>query len=431
VEHDPDQLVRSVHECLEDAALQLGDDISRIVTAGMATQRSNIVCWDKDNGDALSPVISWQDTRGRGQLEDLESGVVDFHERTGLFPSAHYGATKLRWCLDNIAEVRKALKNGKLCLGPMSSYLVWCLTREKALVSDPVSASRTLLWNIHTRSWDRQLLDLFGIPFDALPVCVPTRYPFGHLQIKDLDVPLNLVTGDQSAALFAHGKLLSDTVYVNIGTGAFVSRPTGSRPLLIPRLLTGVVHEEKGESLYVVEGTVNGAGSALEWMEETLGVKELWDNIEFWLTEIDDPPLFLNGVSGLGAPYWVPDFGSEFIGEGTVAEKFVAVVESIGFLIIANVAEMEKTMGPAGKILITGGLSRLDGLCRSLACLAGIPVHRPTESEATAKGTGYLLAGMPEEWPQTGTGDWFQPMENATLMARFGRWMGAMEKRLK
>jgi len=312
----------------------------------------------------------------------------------------------------------------------MSSFIVWKLTDERQFVTDPVSASRTLLWNIHSRSWDSELLDLFEVPGKTLPTCVPTIHTYGNLQTGKARMPLALVTGDQSAALFAHGQLRAESAYVNMGTGAFVSRPTGANPLFHPRLLTSMVHQQGKTGHYVLEGTVNGAGSALAWARDSIGVEYLEEQLPGWLRDVKDPPLFLNGISGLGAPYWDPKFKSEFIGAGPVPEKVVAVAESIIFLLIRNILEMDRSLSSPDRIQVTGGLSTLDGLCQRLADLSGIRVHRPAESEATSRGTCFLLSGMPEPWPEPDPGTWFKPVDEPALVERYDRWVEEMEVRI-
>lgn len=430
VEHDPGELVRTIRQCLEEVIQAIGDDSKTVQAAAIATQRSSIVCWDGQTGKALSPVISWQDTRARERIAKLAPRTRWVHDRTGLFLSAHYGASKLQWCLENIPDIRDAKTAGRLCFGPMSSFIVWKLIEDRPFVADPVSASRTLLWNFRERNWDQELLDLFEIPGKALPVCVPTVHDYGNLKIGKACLPLTLVTGDQSAALFAHGRLRPDTVYMNMGTGAFVSRSTGKEPLLQSRLLTSIAHEQGSMSHNVLEGTVNGAGSALEWVRDALSMEDFEEKLPEWLEETKDPPLFLNGVSGLGAPYWDPEFSSEFVGEGDPRQKIVAVAESIVFLLQRNLVEMESSLPPPGRIQVTGGLSTLDGLCRLLADLTGIQVYRPAQTEATVRGTCYLLAGQPDHWPEQQPGTWFEPGYNPLITRRYERWAVEMEKRV-
>jgi len=430
VEHDPEELVLTVSQCLMEVIEKNEVETRSLLCAGMATQRSSIVCWDSRTGEALSPVISWQDTRSRDRIVELVSRSEWVHDKTGLFLSAHYGASKFQWCLENIPGVRKAKSSGRLCMGPMSSFIVWRLTVERRFAADPVSASRTLLWNIFKRNWDQDLLELFEIPEEALPACVPTVHTYGKIKIGNTYLPLTLVTGDQSAALFAHGRLRSDTAYVNMGTGAFVSRSTGEKPLFQKRLLTSIVHEQENVSQNVLEGTINGAGSALAWIRDALALKDLEDRLPAWLKEVKDPPLFLNGISGLGAPYWDPDFESGFVGKGQPSEMVVAVLESIVFLIHTNLLEMQHSLSPPGNIQVTGGLSNLDGLCQLLADLTGISVYRPAQTEATVRGTCYLMAGQPAQWPEVEPGVWFEPESNQPVASRYEKWVEEMEKRV-
>jgi len=430
VEHDPVELVQTIRQCLNDAVRKIGDRASAVQAVGFATQRSSILCWDNRTGEALTPVISWQDTRASERVRTMSSQAANIHGRTGLFLSAHYGASKISWCLENIPEVKKARQAGRLCCGPMSSFMVWQLTQEKRFVTDPVSASRTLLWNIFTKKWDPELLGLFNVPENVLPAGVPTIYRYGRIRLGRRLVPLKLVTGDQNAALYAFGKLRPETAYVNIGTGAFVSRPTGQRPVLASGLLTSLTHEQDGACDYVLEGTVNGAGSAIQWVQDTWKIKNVRELLPAWLMETVDPPLFLNGVSGLGSPYWMPDFASGFLGEGSDPDKVVAVVESIVFLLHRNIVEMGRHLVAPERIQITGGLSALDGICQKLADLTGIPVYRPVRIEATAVGTCCLLAGRPDHWPEPDAGKQFDPGDETAVARRFGRWVEEMEKKV-
>jgi len=431
VEHDAEQLMASINNSIEEVCAALKEKAGNIVSAGLATQRSNVVCWDRETGHALSPVISWQDTRARDELSEFKKSEVEIHMKTGLFLSPHYGASKLKWCLDNLSDVKEALSTDRLCIGPMSSFIVRNITREKPFISDPVSASRTLLWNIHKGDWDADLVDMFSLPFNSLPRCVPNGYEFGRINLVSGEIPLNLVTGDQPAALFSGGKLNSENLYINAGTGAFVLRATGNEPVSGRRLLTSLAHQLPEEDLYVLEGTVNGAGSAMEWVKRELNQEDIFNKLPRWLGSVKKPPLFLNGISGLAAPFWVPDFISEFIGNGAERDKIVAVLESIVFLINANLNEMNKSMAPPEEIRITGGLSRLNGLCQKLADLTHLPVYRPPETEATARGTCFLLANMPEKWATPGRGKWFKPETGKGIVLRYRAWEDAMLARMR
>jgi len=424
-EHDPAQLITSLHTAISNTMHRLGDRASTVIAAGLATQRSSVVCWDKHSGAALSPVISWQDRRAHAWLQQFAEHSEKIHQSTGLFLSAHYGASKIRWCLDHLPAVQAAHKNNTLACGPLASFALFHLLEERPLLADPANASRTLLWNIKTRDWDNELLTLFSVPRTLLPRCVSTRHGFGHLHAGGHTIPLTIATGDQSAALFGFGPPQPDTVYINMGTGAFVQRTTARHPIH-PRLLASIAFQDDKQTTYTLEATINGAGSALDWASKTMGLCDTASQLEAWLAKESTPPLFLNGVSGLGAPFWIADFASRFIGEGEPWEKIVAVVESIVFLLYTNLAEMETARGPAHRIIISGGLAALDGLCQRLADLSGLPVHRPAECEATARGTAFLLAGGTPAWLETGTTITFAPAQNPPLAQRFQRWREAM-----
>lgn len=440
VEHQAEDVINSIKQSIQQVLEKLGSKKSLIVSAGLATQRSNIVCWHKKSGKALSPVISWQDRRHYQWLQQFRDMNEDIHKTTGLFMSPHYGASKLRWCIDNIPEVRNALDEDNLVFGPMSSYITARLVDKKEIVVDPVNASRTQLWNLKNSDWDDELLNLFDIPVSALPKCVSSVYDYGVINCDESKIPLQLVTGDQSAAMYAYGALQPETVYINTGTGAFLSRPSGTLALYGRRLLTSIIlqnRNKKNENSYVLEGTVNGAGSALDWLAKHYPEINIYESLPVWLDEITSPPNFLNGISGLASPFWIPNFTSRFIQgktvdqQSNVAEKAVAVVESIVFLLKASLDEMSKLSSRPEQIQITGGLASLAGLNQRIADLSKLPVYCPTVCEATSRGTAFLLAEQPTRWPEQETGVWFKPKNNPELQQRYLDWTEAMLKSMR
>lgn len=426
VEYDADALQASLDAVSRDVLAQLGDRRRQVRLAGLATQRSNLAVWERDSGRALCPVISWQDRRGNEQVRQLAEQAPHIHARTGLFLSPHYGASKIRWCLDHVPAVAGALQAGRLGYGPMAGFLVRHLVGANEDVTDVANATRTQLVDLRTLEWDEELLELFRVPREPLPRLVPTRHDFGPLQVAPA-VSLQQVTGDQSAALYAYGELQPDTAYVNIGTGAFVSRPSGEVPLLGRRLLTSLIQHRPGRTEFVLEGTVNGAGAALEWLAGTGEQPDLFEQLPDWLLESHThDTLFLNGVSGLGSPFWVAEFASRFVGNGDGRARAVAVAESIVFLLQANLDELHKLASPPDQIQLTGGLAHWDGLARRLANLSGLPVYRPRQCEATGRGLAFLLAGRPTHWPEEEPGDWFEPEEDTALQQAYKKWLELM-----
>jgi glycerol kinase len=303
------------------------------------------------------------------------------------------------------------------------------MTGEGSLLADPQCAARTQLWNIGTRDWDPALLALFGLPEGFLPKSVPTCHPYGTMRVGDVSIPLVAVNGDQSAAVFAFGAPEEDSAYVNVGTSAFVQRAIGRTPPYLPRQLTGIILDDGRTTIYSLEGNVNGAGTALDWLRREIGVEDVEARLPEWLARGGEPPLFLNGIAGLGGPFWKPDFPSRFVGDGEPWQKAVAVVESMAFLLQANIDEMEKYVTPARRMRVSGGISRLDGLCDRLASVSGLPVHRRHDPEATARGIGYLAAGRPARWNEDSSEEVvFPPRDDAPLRERYRRWRALMKE---
>ncbi|MDJ0926583.1 MAG: FGGY family carbohydrate kinase [Gammaproteobacteria bacterium] len=432
VEHEPSELIGATRQVIDDIGVALGPGAKNIRAAGFATQRSSIACWNPGSGATLSPIISWQDRRAADWLRQFENREERVHEITGLVLSPHYGASKLRWCNDHIPEVATALDDQQLAYGPLSSFLTYSLCEEHPLTADPANASRTLLWDYRQRDWSDELLDLFGLSRSCLPASVPSRFDFGSLRVGNTIVPLSVVTGDQSAALFGFGAPTSDTVYVNLGTGAFIQQVVDGAPVFAPDLLSSVVYQDAERAVYVLEGTVNGAGSAIRAVAQELEMDQeyLEANSAAWLDTIEDPPLFLNGIGGLGAPFWVPDFPTRFVGKGDKAEKIAAVMESIVFLLTTNLEAFSEFAPRPERMLVTGGLANVDPLCQCLADLSGLPVSRPRIREATAKGLAYLLADRPDDWSAPSRPTDYSPATNLPLQQRYQRWQQEMRTQL-
>jgi len=418
VEQDPQELADSLRNVLRDCLAQA--KAFQLLGAGLATQRSSIVCAERGTGRPLSPVLSWQDRRNAGWLEEFRSDEPRIRRITGLPLSPHYGASKMRWCLDHLPEVRRAAEAGTLQLLPLASWLVSQLTGRPPRV-DPANASRTLLWDSATLDWSPELLSLFGIERAMLPDCGPTQGDHGRIGMPlpgDGGVALLACTGDQSAVPFFAGTADENAVYVNLGTGAFLQRPLTQRPPHPEPLLGSILRAGSGEALYSLEGTVNGGGSAVSAFIAAGALDEaaLWRAVET-LPDDQSLPLYVNGVGGLGSPWWQPTVESRFVGSGETLQQFGAVLESIAVMLAANFARMAQHGAPLRRVLVMGGMSRCDWLCRRLAAACGTPVERVT-AEATARGAAALAApALAGGWPSI-IGTRFEPAQPQGLAER-------------
>lgn len=430
IEYDPALMLASLQAAITRVTRDI--DIGRITRAAMATQRSNVICWDRYSGTPLSPIISWQDRRAAAWLEQTMTAMAaPIHQLTGLFLSAHYGASKLRWCREHISAVGDAARHGRLAWGPMSSWLTQQLCQEAPFVCDAVNASRTLLWSLSDADWSAELIQAFALDEGTLPQSVDNRYPFGTLNIGGHPVPLTLVTGDQAAALYAHGQPDEETAYVTIGTGAFILNPCGTTARLDRELLSTLVWYADATPSFVHEGTINGAGGAVEYYARQLDQTAHIEQIEQYLHSQKSPPLFLNGYAGLGTPFMRADFTSRFVGRSDSAGKLVAVIESIVFLIGINLQRLRELNPTIKQLIVGGGLTRFDGLCQRLADL-GLPVVRTAQTETTTVGLAHLLsADTPSANRQTDPAlTTFMPNNNPGLQQRFQQWQDALAEAL-
>jgi len=398
-------------------------------------QRRVFVCWQDDSLEAITPVISWQDRRAHAWLAQQKIDPHWFRHHTGLYPNAHYGASKMHWCLNNHPDVMQAFIDSTLKCGPLAGYLAARLTGSDEVKVDPANAQRTGLYNIDRGEWDTDLLQLFDIPPTLLPQLTDTCNSYGSLVIGDLELPLQLLSGDKSAAIYAHGQPDEDTAYINAGTGAFITALWHAQSYP-EQLLKSVVYSG-AQRQYVVEATVNGAGSALNWAQDLLQLADI-DGLDDWASQGDEPPLFFNVVGGLGSPYWRANLSPVFIGEASDQLKLVAVLESIVFLLQSNLIVMQTHGFHLKRIVISGGLSQRDSFCQMLADLSNTPVWRPEEVEASARGAAYLLAQQHSREGASSVG-WselagieFIPgsAEKDSLNQRFGRWRQALQERL-
>ncbi len=445
VDHDAYELFSTLRTAAESAVqLAVGRQPRlRIGAAGLAVQRSTIVCCSRVDGSALSPAISWQDRRNAAWLERLAPRAARIRELTGLPLSPHYGATKIRWCLDNLESVRRAAQAGELLTAPLATYLAVHLggkSRAGSPGADAANAGRMQLFDSRRLDWSEELLSYFALERVWLPECIPTRADWGTLCLSGLEIPLRAVTGDQSAVPYAMGSPDPATVYVNLGTGAFIQRPLRSRPDSPAPLLGSVLSREAETAIYSLEGTVNGAGSAVSWFcaQESCDEEALWLALENLPDDVA-LPIFINGIGGVGSPWWRVAQDSGFVGGAAASEKsqadrldarvprFAAVVESIAFMIAVNAEELTRQAGRPSRVVMAGGMSRSSWLGRRLAALMHVPVQ-VIDAEASARGIANLAAPeLGSRWGHCALHN-YSPRPDENLEARYAQFKGLMGK---
>ena len=456
IEQDPAIILSGIKNCIEKIHTVLGENIKDIIAAGFAGQGSSLLCWDNKTGEPLSPVLSWQDVRGDEFLKSISLTHDEARRLSGLRVSPHYGASKIRWCLDNNSQVQAAFKNNTLSISPIVSYIFWHLTGTNLV--DPGHAQRTLLWNLTSNNWDDSLLDLFKIPRNILPKCEWHNSQFGFFYLNDHQIPFTASARDQGASLFSRGLPDKNACYVNIGTGAFIQRvvnhfdaPDGllMSPLWLPEnsdndivvLASPVCYAEEitddfnssylinpqQQSLYAWEATVNGAASAMTYMQQETGLQITSGDINNALQlEPAHECYFLNAIGGLGAPYWRTNLISKFCGDLTAHEKILAWLESIIFQIAVNINLMNQ-LDKAQKIYVSGGFSNADNICQKIADLAQVEVHRSENTDATLQGIGFMAAGFPDVWKNLEVEKIFTPKDNVKLNHRFSVWQKGID----
>lgn len=416
VEQDAEEILASVLQVLTHTGKMPTNTI-----AALTTQRSTTLAWNKTTGQALCPALSWQDRRASADLQQFATHTGQIKNITGLPLSAHYGAGKLRWLLAHNRNVQDAAHTDNLCMGPLASFLLWRLLDDHRFCIDSSNAHRMMLLDLRHANWSDELLQIFHLDKKYLPQCLPMQHDYGFLQSCNL--PVKTVCGDQTAAFHGLGPLPANTAAVNIGTGAFILAACDTVITDTP-LLCGI-----RAGGWLLEGTVNGAGSALDWAQQRWPVANLFAQLPTWLDNKSAPAIFINTVGGLGSPWWSNAVAPHFVDDNiSLPERYVAIIESIVFLLLHNLQAMRAHMD-INTLHIGGGLSRLDGLCQKLANLSNCMVVRTEQFETTARGAAWLAAGQPADWfSRPDTRQVFAPRTDISLQSRLAIFDAALHK---
>ena len=404
VEHNPMEIWSTQYAVMSEAMALLGAKPNDIAGIGITNQRETTIVWDKETGEPVYNAIVWQCRRTAKDINLLvkDGYAAVIKAKTGLVPDAYFSATKIAWILSNVAGARKKAEEGRLLFGTVDTWLIWKLTGGAVHVTDYTNASRTMLFDIHNRCWDKELLEKFNIPEVMLPKVKPSSCIYGYTDPSVLagNVAIAGAAGDQQAALFGQCCFEPGEVKNTYGTGCFLLMNTGDKPVDSKHgLITTIAAGSDGQLHYALEGSVFTGGAIVQWLRDEMRLIRSSSQSEDYARMVNDT----NGVyivpafSGMGAPYWNPYARGCVVGlsRGANKEHFIrASLESIAYQTYDVLKAMESDTGHIVKELkVDGGASANDFLMEFQADILGAKIRRPKCIETTALGAAYL-AGL-------------------------------------
>ena len=404
VEHDADEIFATQLEVARQALRNIGASASDIAAIGITNQRETTVVWNKLTGRPVHHAIVWQCRRTAEYCEQLRNeGVVDIiRNKTGLVIDPYFSATKIRWILENVPGAREAADRGELLFGTVETWLIWKLTGGKVHVTDYSNASRTMLFNINTLSWDSEILEKLAIPDEMLPKAVPSSGVVGHTEPAFFGAPIAIAgaAGDQQAALFGQTCLTPGEVKCTYGTGAFLLMNTGEKPIFSQNgLVTTIAWGLNGKVNYALEGSIFVAGAAVQWLRDELRFVESASDSEYMARKVPDTNgcYVVPAFTGLGAPHWNAQARGTIVGLTRGVNKYHiirATLDAIAYQVCDVLSAMEADAGILlSQLKVDGGASANNYLMQTQADLCAAPVVRPGCVETTAMGAAYL-AGL-------------------------------------
>lgn len=413
VEQDPQELVGVCIMTAQEAIQKAGVTIPQVKAIGITNQRETTVVWDRRTGKPVSNAIVWQCRRTASMCEDLKQRGLStaITGKTGLVIDAYFSATKLRWILDNIRDGQARARTGELLFGTVDSWLVWNLTGGTIHNTDFSNASRTMLFNIQTLQWDRELLSALDIPGEVLPQVMPSSHIYGETVpgiFGNYRVPIGAMIGDQQAALFGQACYRTGMAKNTYGTGSFILLNTGDRRVSSQGgLLTTIAWGLNNSVVYALEGSIFVTGAAVQWLRDELGFINTAAESEALATSVPDSGgvYFVPAFVGLGAPYWDMYARGTIIGltRGSSRAHIVrATLEAIAY----QVKDVVEAMGAEANLTVP--VLRVDGggtansfLMQFQADILGIPIQCGVVAETTALGAGYLAGLAVGIWHDT------------------------------
>ena len=404
VEHDADEIFATQLEVAKQALANIGANASSIAAIGITNQRETAIVWNKRTGRPICNAIVWQCRRTAPYCDVLtRSGWVDtIRKKTGLVIDPYFSGTKIHWILENVPGAQEQAEAGELLFGTVETWLIWKLTEGKVHVTDYSNASRTMLFNINTLTWDQEILDLMGIPASMLPTPMPSSAVYGCTEPKFFGAPILIAgaAGDQQAALFGQTCFCPGESKVTYGTGAFLLMNTGNTPIFSRNgLVTTIAWGLDGKVTYALEGSIFIAGAAIQWLRDELRFIESAGDSEYMAQKVRDTNgcYVVPAFTGLGAPHWDAYARGAIVGLTRGVNKYHiirATLDSIAYQTNDVLAAMESDAGIRMSTLkVDGGASANNYLVQTQADVSGAPVLRPKCVETTAMGAAYL-AGL-------------------------------------
>ena len=404
VEHDPLEIWSTQLEVAQNAMVNLGITAADIAAIGISNQRETTIVWDKKTGEPVYNAIVWQCRRSSEYCDSLkEKGLTEiFRQKTGLVIDAYFSATKLRWILENVPNARRRAEKGELLFGTVESWLIWKLTGGKVHVSDYSNASRTMLFNINTLSWDEDILQELNIPKNMLPEVKDSSCIYGETlaQFFGTPIPIASAAGDQQAALFGQTCFNAGEAKNTYGTGCFMLMNTGKTPIFSENgLVTTIAWGLNGEVTYALEGSIFVAGAAIQWLRDELKLIDSAVDSEYMAKKVADTNgcYVVPAFTGLGAPHWDQYARGVIVGLTRGVNKYHIIRATLDSLCYQT-NDVLQLMKSESKIELTnlkvdGGASANNYLMQTQADLINAPVLRPNCVETTAMGAAYL-AGL-------------------------------------
>ena len=402
VEHDPVEIFSVQYAAVTEAITAIGASADEIAAVGVTNQRETTIIWDKNTGEPIYNAIVWQCRRTSEMCDKLRADGLEEYIRktTGLRIDAYFSATKIKWILDNVPGARDRAENGDLLFGTVDTWLIWKLSGGKIHVTDRTNAARTMLYDIHSLTWDKRILEILQIPKCMLPEVRPSSEIYGNVNILGAEIPVSGIAGDQQAALFGQKCFCEGDIKNTYGTGCFLLMNTGNTAFESKNGLITTIAADAGDNIcYALEGSVFVGGAVIQWLRDELGlIASAAESEKAALSVPDSAGVYIvPAFAGLGAPYWDMYARGTICGltRGSGKNHIIrACLEAIAYQTNDLITALKADTGLLiNHIRADGGAAANNFLMQFQADISDVGVIRPAQTEATAAGAAYL-AGL-------------------------------------